>query len=630
MIIKTLEPMDAKLRLILSIILILAIYPALAQEKEIPKLDNPMSVSYLQENLRKSSPRLVFDKPILKDLKRNIKTDPVLQNMYAIIQKDVESIFDEPLLERVMEGRRLLGISREMLYRMNMLGFVYLMEKDPRILDRINDEVLAVCNFSDWNPDHFLDVAEMATAVAFAIDWTAGDLPKTTQQLAKKSLIEKAILPSWPEDGTSPGWANGTNNWNQVCNGGMIAASIAIAEDNPQLASKTIRRALDGLPNSLAEYGPDGVYPEGSTYWAYGTSFSVITASMLESAFGTDFGHWEFPAFKESAVFRTLANAPSGWYYNFADCGDRRKKVGDFTLAWFATKSGNPNFFERDRFLISPDEIGKLGRLAGASMAWLSQYEEQGGTKIPAAWKGEGSNPIVIFTGGQDDPNKYYFGGKGGRGMVNHGNMDAGSFVFELMGVRWSIDPGNQNYNDLEKTGFDLWNRSQSSERWTLLTKNNFGHSTLTINDSLHRTEGQSMLLSFSDGDQPEATFDLSKTLEGQVKSAKRTFVKDSPTSITIEDEIELSENTKLITWQMMTLANVEITQGGAILTQDGQTLQLQNLSHPELMVSVVSLDPAPLALDRRIEGFKRIEIRIPAWSLKGDQTNIKVRLAGE
>jgi hypothetical protein len=622
--------MHSKLRLILSIIFILAIFPALAQEEEIPKLDNPMSVTYLQNNLRKSSPRLVFDQPILKDLKRNIKTDPVLQNMYAIIQKNAESIFEEPLLERVMEGRRLLGTSREMLYRINMLGFVYLMEKDPRVLTRINDEVLAVCNFSDWNPDHFLDVAEMATAVAFAIDWTDGDLPKGTQQLAKKSLIEKAILPSWPEGGESPWWAYGTNNWNQVCNGGMIAASIVIAEDNPALASKTISRALDGLPHSLVEYGPDGVYPEGSTYWAYGTSFSVITAAMLESAFGTDFGHWEFPAFKESAVFRTLANAPSGWYYNFADCGDQRSDAGDFTLAWFATKSGNPHYFEKDRFLISSDKIGKLGRLAGASMAWLSQYEEQGGAGIPTAWKGEGSNPIVIFTGGENDPYNYYFGGKGGRGMVNHGNMDAGSFVFELMGVRWSIDPGNQNYNELEKTGFDLWNKSQSSERWTLLTKNNFGHSTLTVNESLHRTEGQSMLLSFNDGDQPEATFNLSKTLEGQVKSATRKFVKDSPKSITIEDEIELSENTQLITWQMMTLADVEITEGGAILKQDGKTLHLQNLSHPNLRISVVSIDPAPLELDRQIEGLKRIEILIPAWTIKGDKTKIKVRLAGE
>ncbi|GAA0880474.1 hypothetical protein GCM10009119_34440 [Algoriphagus jejuensis] len=606
------------------------VFPLTAQDQEIPTLDNPMSAAYLKKNLRKSQPRLVYNAEILNNLKKKTKTDPVLQSMYAEIKASAQAILKKPLLEREMVGRRLLGTSREMLYRINMLGLVYLMEKDPDILARINEELIAVCNFTDWNPAHYLDVAEMSTAVAFALDWTAGALPKSTQELSKKSLIEKGILPSWPENGKSPGWVNGTNNWNQVCNGGMIAASIAIAEVDPELAAKTISRALDGLPLSLVEYGPDGVYPEGSTYWGYGTSFSVITAAMLESAFGQDFGHWDFPAFKESAVFRALTNAPSGWYYNFADCGDKRSQGGDVILAWFAAKSGNPQFFEKDRFLNASKDPGKLFRLSGASMAWISQYEEKGGEGLPAAWKGEGSNPVVIFTGGNEDPHSYYFGGKGGRGMVNHGNMDGGSFIFELNGVRWSIDPGNQSYNELEQTGFDLWSRCQTCERWDLLTKNNYGHSTLTINDSLHRTEGLVTLTEFKQGPNPEATFDMSATLGRQVKSASRRFVKDSPLSITIEDAIELSESTQLITWQMMTTADVQITPGGAILTQDGKVLKLENQSDPELTVSVVSLYPAPLALDRQIEGLKRVEIRIPAWKIEDGKTTIKVRLSGE
>ena len=118
------------------------------------------------------------------------------------------------------------------------------------------------------------------------------------------------------------------------------------------------------------------------------------------------------------------------------------------------------------------------------------QFEEKGEVQVPTAWKGGGANPIVVFMGGENDPRHYYFGGKGGRGTVNHGNMDGGSFIFELNGVRWVVDPGNQNYNDLEKTGFDLWNKKQNSDRWTLLTKNNFGHSTISVNNQmkpLHR-----------------------------------------------------------------------------------------------------------------------------------------------
>jgi len=214
--------------------------------------------------------------------------------------------------------------------------------------------------------------------------------------------------------------------------------------------------------------------------------------------------------------------------------------------------------------------------------------------------------------------------------MVNHGNMDGGSFIFELNGVRWVIDPGNQSYHALEKTGFNLWGRCQECERWTLLTKSNFGHSTITINDERHRTEGLVTMTDFKSGDQPEATFDMSPTLAGQVAGASRRFVKDGPTSLVIEDNIELSEETKLITWQLMTTADVKLVDGGAILKQDGKELKLENLSHPDLDISIVSLYPAPLELDRQIEGLKRLEIRIPAWTIEGDNCKIKVRLSGE
>ena len=94
-----------------------------------------------------------------------------------------------------------------------MLGMVYRIEKEQKVLDRINDEVIAVCNFSDWNPSHFLDVAEMSMAIAFALDWTAGALPRTTIDLAKSALIEQGIKPSWPADGENPG--NGTAGKNR-------------------------------------------------------------------------------------------------------------------------------------------------------------------------------------------------------------------------------------------------------------------------------------------------------------------------------------------------------------------------------------------------------------------------------
>jgi hypothetical protein len=206
--------------------------------------------------------------------------------------------------------------------------------------------------------------------------------------------------------------------------------------------------------------------------------------------------------------------------------------------------------------------------------------------------------------------------------------MDAGSFIFELNGVRWVIDPGNQPYHELEKTGFNLWGNCQDCERWILLTKNNFGHSTISVNDELFINNGFAPLLNFTGGATPEATFDLTAVYGENIKRVIRKFQKESPVSLVIEDQIETSENTGLITWQLLTTASVEIVDGGAILFQDGKELKLENLSHPELMVSVASLYPAPLELDRQMEGLKRLEIRIPAWTCENGKETIKVRLS--
>ncbi|MEO0330715.1 MAG: heparinase II/III family protein, partial [Bacteroidota bacterium] len=277
------------------------------------------------------------------------------------------------------------------------------------------------------------------------------------------------------------------------------------------------------------------------------------------------------------------------------------------------------------------EAMGEVSRLAGASLVWLAQYEEKATETIPTAWKGSGTNPVVFFTGGENDPHQYYFGGKGGSGSVNHGNMDGGSFVFELNGVRWSIDIAKQSrYGVIERTGFKLWATCQKCDRWKLLNKNNFGHSTLTVNEQKHIVDGKATIVDFKTGEKPEATIDLTSTFQEQLASATRKFIKDTPTSLLIEDDIEITEETNLITWQLITQADVEIVKGGAILTQEGKRLVLANLSHPDLTVSVISLDPPPHYLDVKKERLKRIEIRVPAWIIKGDTTKIRVRLSGE
>lgn len=621
--------------ILFSFLFVLIVFSAQAQQRtKLPtfKLDNPpITADYLQQHLSKSGPHLILTTAIENELKKKIKTDPVLKNYFAALKLNAYKILDSPLIERKIIGKRMLATSRELLYRLSVLSMVCCMQKDSVLLKRINDELIAACHFSDWHPSHALDVAEIALAVAIPVDWLGDALPKSTVELAKTSLIEKAINP-WFKEKKDPFWLTWTNNWNQVCTAGMIAAALVTADENSELSAKVIDKCLEGIPNALEEYGPDGVYPEGATYWAYGSSFSAITSSMLSSSFGTDFGLASYAPFLKSADFRLLMVAPSGMYYNYFDSADGpgvggEGDLSEITLAWFAAQTKNSTYFLKQNFL-QPVASIDLSRISGIGLIWLSQVDEGKQIKLPLVWKGRGANPIVVFHGGKNDPHHYYFGGKGGNAGQSHGNMDAGSFVFELDGVRWSIDPGKEEYNDVEQTGFDLWSSCQQCERWKLLSKNNFGHSTLTVNDSFFKVGGQATLIDFKEGEKPEAVFEMTPVYRGNLASAQRHFIKDSDHSLMIEDELVLNDSTKNSNWQLITTADVTPTKDGAVLKKDGKQLVLKILSPQNAKVTMVSLDPPPLKIDKKINGLKRIEIRMPANVFPDKKATIKVRLS--
>jgi len=596
-----------------------------AQDENIPKLYNPITVEYLEKNLSNSSPKLILTPALESKLKSKMKNNEGVKRYYQYLVKESEAIMEKPLLKRELQGFRMLSVSTEMVERMGILCMVYRIDKDPEILKRIDEEINAVCHFKDWNPQHFLDVGEMSFAVALAIDWTGEWLPGQTVDLAKISLIEKGLKPSFNEGGTRMFWISSYNNWNPVCHGGMIAAALMVFDRDPEWATKTIHRALDKLPNSLKEYAPDGVYAEGPSYWGYGTYYTVFASSMLSSALGQDFGIYESEGFKLGPDFYLQSVAPSGEYFNFCDCDGRINGPSALLLSWFAAKTGDEKYFLNE-FFENPD---KLGRFAGPGIVWLSEYETLKKTKLASEWYGKGRNPVAIFRN-RDNKNQYYLAAKGGIASVIHGNMDAGTFVFELNGVRWVIDPGNQSYYPLNKIGFDLASRCQECERWTLLTKSNAGHSTITVNNERHYADGYAALTSFEKGDNPNVTFDMTEIFGGDVNSHFRKFTKDTDHSVLIEDDIEINDSTQNITWGLMTVAEVEITERGAILKQDGKHLEIEIQSPENLHFSVLSLDPPPLEIDKTIKGLKRIEIRIPAWTVNNNKCNIRVRLAGE
>lgn len=599
---------------------------------KIPFIDE----AWIKANLKKQGPKIIVTTDVLKEMQASIKKEPAIKAYYQYLYKNAEALINLPVLERKMEGRRLLTVSREAVKRIGTLSIVYALSNEERFLTRVNDELIAVCNFSDWNPKHFLDVGEMAYGVSIGLDWTLGNLPASTQKLARQTLIDKALKPGLAVPDNS--WVTGNNNWNQVCHGGLSIAAIAVADEEPELAAKIISRALANIPKALKAYAPDGAYPEGASYWNYGTSYSLLSMSAFESAFNTDFGLSQSPGFIESALFVKMLASPSGLYFNYFDSGSAGATSVENAelLSWFANKTGNAVYFDKQQLMATLAKAStdgkKATKLNGAALTWMVKVKPTKNVALPTAWKGDGVNPVVIFTSPKNNAHRFYLGVKGGAANLSHGDMDAGTFVFDLNDVRWSVDLGMPDYGALEAIiGDSLWDMKQNSKRWSLLGKSNFGHSTLTINDKRHVVDGAATLVHFNGNEtSPEATFDLSKVFAGQVASAKRTFKKLSPQTLRIEDAIVLSDSTQTITWAMMTQADAVVMPGGVMLIQGNKTLKVKLLQPQNISCEIISKDPAPLPYEMTLPGLKRLEFRIPASAFKTKDAKIIVELSGE
>ncbi|CAH1001997.1 hypothetical protein LEM8419_02912 [Neolewinella maritima] len=588
-------------------------------------LDHDFDTVTWTNHLRLTQPSLLLTPERVDTLRSILSEDSTVADYFRGLQHRADALLDVPPLERKLVGRRLLATSREALRRISTLGMVWQMTSKTAYLDRMGSELQAVSEFSDWNPAHFLDVAEMSLAVAIGLDWGGRALPGSVQSVAYDALLNKGLRPAVA---STDWWVTTDNNWNQVCHGGAIAAALVLGEREPKLSGQAIARALENLPYALRAYAPDGAYPEGPTYWTYGTSYSVTTIEMLRSALHTDFGLAEAPGFMASAMFRTLSQAPSGDYYNYGDSRADAGTNGAEILAWFAAETQQPAYYQEntlDRVYVANRASTRFSAIA---FPWVVRAMQRVGNTpnddLPLAWSAAGANPISFLRDASEPT--FFLAAKGGRASISHGNMDAGSFVFELDGVRWSVDLGIQEYNALEQLGFDLWSDGQDAPRWTLISKNNFNHSTLTVNESLHRVDGYAPLQQTSAN---SLRIDLSDVFAGQLDAASRSFTKTGPRSLLVSDTLDTSAATESVTWQLMTTANVTLTPYGARLRQGDQWLDVRIEQPAGLQFSVTRLNPPPLSYDMRVSGLQRLELHIPPDLLEL-QTVLHVRLTGD
>lgn len=554
-------------------------------------------------------PRLLATSEDWTRIARQVETDVVSRLMFQTLVRRVEKILDEAPLDRVMTGRMLLMVSRQALERLSLLSLVARVSGDHRFADRAAAELRALATFTDWNPSHFLDTAEMALAVAIAYDWLYDELDVATREAVETALLQKAILPSLDEDAASNWWLRADENWVQVCHGGLAAAAIALADRNPDLSKLILERALDRLPPVAQRYAPDGAYPEGPMYWSYGTAYHVTLAAALERFTGSTCGIERYPGFFESANYIAHVTAPSGDYFNYSDCAPRRRLQAQ--LFWMANRENRPDWLsddldnlERDlaEYESTPDAQYWYYDMVALALLWHRPIAE---SKLPRRhlWKGTGPTPVALYRWGENQ----FLGIKGGSVGVSHSHMDLGSFVYEASGVRWAVDCGMQDYDSLESAGVDLWNETdQHSQRWEVFRIGPDSHNLLRF-DGRPQLLAQHAAIRGTDG---ECVVDLTGVYEG-VDVARRRFTIDDD-GFTLVDEWQAPSPVGASSY-WLTTSTVTIADNRIYLVDSSEQLELRVSASCDFTIEAIDVSLPQRSFDAPNPNLKRIEIRCDA-----------------
>lgn len=571
-------------------------------------------------------PRLLFSKQEEQRIRDLFGTEPLLDSLYLGLMKEAERLLLVPPQEdprrEIKNTKDILPISREQVYRMVNLALAYRLSGDRRFAEKAEKELVHVCNFPDWDPIHYLDVAEMTTAVAIGYDWLYDVLAPSTRQLVVHSIKTKALdlVVEEYNTGNADSWAKRETNWNVVCNTGMVLGALAIEEHYPELAKHIIGEAVRYIPNCLKHFAPDGVCYEGPAYWGYTNMYLSLLLKALNDNFGGDFGLSEMVGVDKSVLYYMHSTSPSGKIFNFANSGSTAPAAEPIYF-YFSRAFNQPEVatFYRDVLSKTVHE-GNYFRFYFLSIPW---YDTASSTAdvLPKLKVYEGINDIVVFNGNRNIPNSLYLIAKTGDPDMAHQQLDIGTFIVEMNGIRWTDDLGTDNYN---LPGF--WDYKPDGQRWTYFRNSNFSHNTLSIDHKLQNSAGTGEIDRLDDrAAQPFVTMNMSTAYAGQSRFVYRTFRMLDDTRILVTDSVGLQSPSQSVQWSVITSADVECKGNTAVLRKDGKSFSLK-------IASPTNASFTTKAAKRGTEAEKPIEgYTVLSASVSGEPVQvIKVLLSGE
>ncbi|MEM1164862.1 MAG: heparinase II/III family protein [Planctomycetota bacterium] len=562
-------------------------------------------------------PVLMLSETRVRELLDRSSHDPVLGGWIDRVTSSArDELAGEPLPMRWYgEGvfRHMLETSRLALRRATTTALAWRLGGGDVFVDRLAEVLDACAALPDWYPQHFLDTAEMMTAVALGLAWGWDGLPDDVRQRAMQALLDHGIRPALAAH--QPGWPfhpwpEGRSNWNVVCNGGTVLAALAVRRADPELAELAISTARRSLHSGLAAFVPQGAYPEGTVYWGYATRYLAKLVGSLQSDLGTDLGILDAPGIDRTAAYPLLVRSPTGHTVAFGDqIWTSTSSHRAWSMFFFAHAFDRPEFAhaEHEHLHQSPHMITPM------HVVWYTPNVYRP-VEVPRATLLEGITPLTVMRTQGEGKRGAFLSVKGGSNPANHGNLDLGAFEYHALGQRWVIDLGRDDYR---LPGYweeiDPADAARPGARYRVFRCSSFSHSVPIIDGEQQVIVGESRFLEFDpDGPVPRCVIELTDAYRGRVRSLVRHAELDLDSGVTvIEDRFEVDEP-RAIDWAFLTPAHIEIISERTVqLTLDGECVELGLVLPPGARIGVESAEqPAP---EERNEGVSRLSIRFNA-----------------
>jgi hypothetical protein len=541
------------------------------------------------ETLKTGHPRLLATDADFARLKDLIKSDSRAAGIYASLKAQADKMLDQATVVHRLIGPRLLDQSRLCLERVYTLSLVYRLSGEAKYRDRALTELRAAAAFADWNPSHFLDVAEMTHAFAIGYDWLYSDLSAQDRTLLRTAMTEKGLDEAIKIYKRHNWWTVAIHNWNQVCNGGITMGALAIADEDPTRAEYIVKQSIASIQLAMASYAPDGGWAEGPGYWHYATSYNVVYLAGLKTALGKDFGLSDLPGFAHAGDFRVYFQGPTGQTFNYADAHPGAGTGPE--MLWLAKRFSQPVFaWDELRHL------GARGRFDALDLVW---YQPSGQDAAAAGW------PLKkMFTGVnvgflRSDwlaADATWIAIKGGDNHANHSHLDLGSFVLEAHGTRWALDLGSDEYNMPGYFG---------AQRFTYYRLRTESHNAVLI-DGQNQDPRAKAPMTMKDG---IVSIDLSGAYPGKLTKFARTVELTPQNAVVIRDEIEAPQPVEAL-WGVVTDAQIALDGRRAHLRKGSATLEAEITSPDGAVFDVVPTTPA-LPIENPNKGTRKLVVRI-------------------